>query len=151
MARWVGEKMPEAKAKEISGIENILFLEEFEQVLGKIMDKAKIDNLCLDLERQEFHLSMTTAQSFAKVVMERYPYLKIKNIYHDIANLRLIKSEEEIGLIREAIDITDKGIKALMKNSKVGMTEYELEAYFDFELKINGVTDLAFQHYCSLW
>ncbi|WP_291636688.1 M24 family metallopeptidase [Clostridium sp.] len=31
-----------------------------------------------------------------------------------------------------------------MKNSKAGMREYELEAYFDFTLKSNGVTDFAF-------
>jgi Xaa-Pro aminopeptidase len=32
----------------------------------------------------------------------------------------------------------------MMKNSKAGMYEYELEAYFDFELKRNGVKDKAF-------
>ena len=144
MARWVGAKMPETEAKEISGIENIKFVEEFEETVGSILDRVKIDNLCLDLERQQFHISMTTSQRFAKTAMERYPYLKIKNIYHEIAALRLIKSEEEIELIREAINITDKGIKTLMINSKSGMKEYELEAYFDFTLKSNGVTDYAF-------
>ena len=144
MARWVGEKMSGEVAKEVSGIKNVVFLEEFEEVFGSILDRAKIDNLCLDLERQQFHLSMTTSQSFAKVVMEKYPYLTIKNIYHEIANLRLIKSEEEIVLIREAIDITDKGIKALYANAKAGMKEYELEAYFDFTLKSSGITDYAF-------
>ena len=145
MARWVGEKMPEILATEISGIDNIKFIEEFEEVLGSILDRAKIDNLYLDLERQQFSLSMNTAQRFAKAVVEKYPYLGIENIYHEIASLRLIKSEEEIELMRVAIDITDKGIKALMKNSKVGMKEYELEAYFDFTLKSNGVTDYAFR------
>ena len=144
MARWVGEKMPKVKAKEISGIGSIKFLEEFEEIFGGIMDRAKIDDLFLDLERQQFHVSMTTSQRFAKVAMERYPYLRIKNIYHEIANLRLIKSVEEIELIREAIDITDSGIKALMNNSKVGMKEYQLEAFFDFTLKSKGVTDYAF-------
>jgi len=144
MARWVGEKMPEAEAKEISGIEDIKFVEEFEDTFGSILDRAKIDNLCLDLERQQFNISMNTSQRFAKVVIERYPYLTIKNIFHEIASLRLIKSKEEIELIRVAIDITDKGIKALMENSKAGMREYELEAYFDFTLKSNGVTDYAF-------
>lgn len=144
MARWLGEKMPVDEAKEISGIESIKFLEEFEGVFGSVLDRVKIDNLCLDIERQEFHILMTTSQMFAKVVMERYPYLRIKNIYHEIASLRLIKSEEEIELIREAIDITDRGIKTLMKNSKVGMKEYELEAYFNFALKSDGVTDYAF-------
>ncbi len=145
MARWVGEKMPEAEAKEISGIESIKFVEEFEETFGSVLDRVKIDNLCLDLERQQFHMPMNTSQSFAKVAVERYPYLRIKNIYHEIAALRLIKSEEEIQLMRAAIDITDKGIQALMKNSKVGMREYELEAYFDFTLRSNGVTDYAFK------
>ncbi len=145
MARWVGEKMTKAKAKEISGIEHVLFLEEFEGVFASIMDRTKIDNLYLDLERQEFHLPMTASQCFAKASRERYSYLTIKNIYHDIASLRLIKSEEEIQRIRVAIDITDKGIKALMQNTKAGMMEYQLEAYFDFELKSKGVTDYAFR------
>jgi len=144
VARWVGEKMPKAIANEISGVGCIKFLEEFEETFGGVMNKSKIDNLCLDLERQQFDLAMTSTQSFAKLAMERYPYLRIKNIYHEIAKLRLIKSKEEIELIREAIDITDSGIKALMSNSKVGMKEYQLEAHFDFILKNNGVTDYAF-------
>lgn len=144
MARWVGEKMPQEEVSKTSGIEKIKFVEEFEETLGLVLDRTKIDSLYLDLERQQFHMSASTPQRFASAATERYPYLKINNIYHEIASLRLIKSEEEIELIKEAIDITDKGIKALMKNSKAGMWEYELEAYFDFTLKSSGVTDYAF-------
>jgi Xaa-Pro aminopeptidase len=136
--------MPEFEAKKISGIKNIVFLDEFEERVGSILNRAKVDNLYLDLERQEFHIVMTAPQIFAKSVVERYPYLRIKNIYHEIAKLRLIKSDEEIQLIREAIQITDKGIKKLMENLKAGMKEYELEAYFNFTLKINGIKDFAF-------
>ena len=32
-----------------------------------------------------------------------------------------------------------------MKNAKVGMREYQLEAYFNFSLKSSGVTDYAFK------
>ena len=144
LARWVGEKMSKAEAKEISGIQNIEFVENFKDLFNAILEKTKIENLYLDLERQEFDISMSTSQRFAKVVTKRYPYLKVQNIYHEIASLRLIKSEEEIKLIRKAIDITDMGIKQLMRNSKVGIKEYQLEAYFDFSLKSDGVTDYAF-------
>ncbi len=34
MARWVGEKISEDEVKEISGIENIKFVEEFEETFG---------------------------------------------------------------------------------------------------------------------
>ncbi|MCJ7688362.1 MAG: aminopeptidase P N-terminal domain-containing protein, partial [Clostridiaceae bacterium] len=44
-ARWVGEKMPKADAKEISGIENIVFLNEFEGTFGSILNRVKIDSL----------------------------------------------------------------------------------------------------------
>ncbi|MBU3111742.1 aminopeptidase P family protein [Clostridium lacusfryxellense] len=145
MARWIGAKISEDEVKEISGIENIKFIEKFEETFASILDREKIKDLCLDLERQEFHISTTSSQRFAKAALERYPYLRIKNVYHQIADLRVIKSEEEIGLIREAIDITDKGIKSLMENAKVGMKEYQLEAYFNFTLKSSGVTDYAFK------
>ena len=144
LARWVGEKMAKAEAKKISGIQNIEFVEDFKNLFDGILEKAKIENLYLDFERQGFDISMSTSQIFAKAVMQRYPYLRVQNIYHEIASLRLIKSEEEIKVIRQAIDITDIGIKQLMKNAKVGMKEYQLEAYFDFSLKSNGVTDYAF-------
>jgi len=145
MARWVGEKMPTDEAKESSGIENIKFVEQFEEVFASTLDRVKIENLYLDLERKEYHTPMTIVQMFAKSVMEKYSYLNIRNIYHEISNLRMIKSQEEIELIREAIDITDKGIKTLMKNANSGMKEYELEAHFNFTLKSSGVTDYAFR------
>ena len=145
MARWVGERMPAYEAKKISGIENIKFVEKFEEAFASTLDRVKIENLYLDLERKEYNISMTAAQMFATVVIKKYPYLGIRNIYHEISNLRMIKSVEEIELIRESIDIRDKGIKSLMKNANSGMKEYELEAYFNFTLKSSGVTDYAFR------
>lgn len=58
---------------------------------------------------------------------------------------KIILNNEEINRIRKAIAITIEGVKELMKNSKEGIKEYELEAYFDFVCKKNGVTDLAFK------
>jgi len=145
LARWVGEKISQNEAKDISGVENIEFLEKFEETFGSILDRNKIKDLYLDLERQEFNISTTSSQRFAKAAVERYPYLIVKNIYNEISDLRVIKSEEEIALIRQAIDITDRGIKSLMKNAKVGMIEYQLEAYFNFTLKSSGITDYAFK------
>lgn len=144
MAKWVGEKLSEAEAKEISGIENISFVEDFEGTIGSYFGRTDIEKIYLDLERQEFDIPATRSQAFAKVVRERYPHVKIKNVYHKICKLRLIKSEEEIELISKAIDITYDGIKEMWKNARPGMKEYEIEAHFDFTLKKNGVTDFAF-------
>ncbi len=144
MAKWVGETISEDKAKEVSGIEDIKFLKDFESTIASYFDRFSIDNLYLDLERQEFNIPQTSSQNFAVDIMKRYPYVTVKNIYHDIALLRTIKREEEIELIKKAIDITYDGIKEIWSNAKPGMKEYEIEAYFNYILKKNGVKDFAF-------
>jgi len=144
MAKWVGKTISEDEAKEVSGIEDIRFLKDFETTVASYFDRFNMQNMYLDLERQEFNIMKTSSQDFAKDLVERYPYIRIKNIYHDIALLRTIKREEEIELIKEAIDITYDGIKEMWSNVKPGMKEYEVEAYFNYVLKKNGVKDFAF-------
>ncbi|HBA03196.1 MAG TPA: Xaa-Pro aminopeptidase [Clostridium sp.] len=144
MAKWVGETISEDKAKEVSGIEDIKFLKDFESIIASYFDRFSIDNVYLDLERQEFNIPQTSSQNFAVDIMKRYPYVRVKNLYHDIALLRTIKREEEIELIKKAIDITYDGIKEIWSNAKPGMKEYEIEAYFNYILKKNGVKDFAF-------
>lgn len=144
MAKWVGEKMSEETARELSGVENISFIEEFEDFAGLMLGRTEIDKVYLDLERQEFDIPATKSQRFAKAVVERFPYVTIKNIYHEICKLRLVKTSEEVELVKKAIDITYEGIKAMWKNAEPGMMEYEIEANFDYTLKKNGVTDFAF-------
>lgn len=145
MAKWVGATITDEEAIESSGIDNIEYLDKFEGTISSILDRNRIEKIYLDLERQELRTSMTKAQEFAKVINEKYPYIQIKNIYYDIASLRMIKSEEEIERIRKAIEITNKGIMNMLHNIKPGMMEYEIEAYFDFTLKKNGITNRAFE------
>lgn len=145
MAKWVGATILEEDAKLLSGIDNIEFLDRFEGTIGSILSRNRIEKIYLDLERQEIRTSKTEAQDFAKMICERYPYISIKNIYHDIAELRMIKSDEEIELMRKAIEITNDGIMNILDNIKPGMMEYELEAYFNFTLNKNGITNKAFE------
>lgn len=142
-AKWEGKTITEEEAKETSGIENIKFLDEFEQIFSRLFFRASIQNLYLDLENRYFN-PYTDAFNFAKVARENYPYANIKNIYEIISNFRLLKTDEELCNMRKAIDITRQGIETMLKNSKPNIMEYELEAYFDFELKRNGVKDKAF-------
>jgi len=144
MTKWVGETISEVEAKEVSDIEDIRLLKDFESTIAGYFDRFSMNNVFLDLERQEFNIPRTPSQNFAGEIMQRYPYIKVKNIYHDIALLRTIKREEEIELIKKAIDITYDGIKEIWSNAKSGMKEYEIEAYFNYILKKNGVKDFAF-------
>lgn len=144
MARWIGEKLSVEESKELTGIENIKYLDQFNESFGKIAGDMEVEKLYLDLERQEYNMKESESVAFAKDAVNRYPFLKIKNVFNHIADLRTIKSEEEIELIKKAINITKEGIYNMMSNARAGMMEYELEAWFDYTLRKNGVKETAF-------
>ncbi|MTI66646.1 MAG: aminopeptidase P family protein [Firmicutes bacterium] len=144
LEKWLGFKMRKDEAKEISGIEDIKYVNSFNEFFNSLVLKYDFRNLYLDLERRSFETKDTEAIKFSNQVVKRYPYLNINNLYNDLSLLRMIKSTEEIKEIQKAIGITKEGIKNLMKNSKPGIKEYQLEAYFDFTIKSLGAKENAF-------
>ena len=57
-----------------------------------------------------------------------YPYFKIKDVKPFIDQMRVIKSEEEIAVLRRNGRISARGIKEAMGITRPGIYEYELEA-----------------------
>jgi Xaa-Pro aminopeptidase len=149
LEKWIGKSISTDEAKEISGVSQILFIEQFESFLSKTLFSNQITNLYIDLERRELDSVMTKGQQFAAKIQANFPFLLLKNVYSEICELRVFKTEEEIGEIKKAIAITYEGIKNLMKNAKAGMREYQLEAHFDFILKSEGVKHYAFPTICA--
>ena len=141
---WNGKTLRDNEAKEISGIEDTVYMNEFHNYLNRLVKGAEEVNLYLDLEREDYNEEYSEGNKFVKDFKDKYPYVTIKNVSSKLIPLRMIKSKEEIEEMQKAIDITIDGVKALMKNAKAGMKEYELEAYFDFTCKTKGAKDLAF-------
>ncbi|WP_035424657.1 aminopeptidase P family protein [Bacillus sp. UNC438CL73TsuS30] len=142
--KWIGKTITKEDAANVSGIGNIQFIEQFESFLSRTLLTNVFSTIYLDLERRELDKVTTQAQQFAQKIQANYPYLQIKNVYPDICELRVYKTPEEIEEIKKAIEITNEGIKNLMSHAKAGMKEYQLESYFDFTLKSEGVRDYAF-------
>jgi Xaa-Pro aminopeptidase len=149
LEKWIGKSISTVEAKEVSGINHILYIEQFESFLSKTVFSNSITNVYLDLERRELDSVTTKAQQFANKILANFPFLQLKNVYSEICELRVYKTEEEIAEIKKAIAITLDGIKNLMSHAKAGMKEYQLEAYFDFILKSEGVKHYAFPTICA--
>jgi Xaa-Pro aminopeptidase len=143
--KWTGKKMTPEEAREKSGIQNIEFLEDFEKKLAALLSNGAYQNLYLDLEQRDWNGAPSKAHTFAKQMTERYPYLAIRNIYPVICEMRTTKTPEEVERIREAIDITKRGIENMLAHARPEMMEYELQAHFDFVLLANGVQEHAFR------
>ena len=68
---------------------------------------------------------MMKAREFA----QKYPGVRVKDCAPIIAEMRMQKDEDEVSLIREAINLTDGGLKNLMTNLTPGQMEYRRKRY----------------------
>lgn len=144
MEKWVGKSIRKEEAEELAAVDEVKFKSQFDgDIHGMITMKEEI-NLYLDLERMSANREGTISHIFANEITTKYPQVRINNVYSKIGELRLKKSQEEVDKIKKAIEITKSGIEKLMSEARVGMKEYELEAYFDFNCKVKGATGLAF-------
>ena len=137
--KWEGKTIRKEEVPNICEIEDVRYLGDFNSFIDRIILNKEEINLYLDLEKGN------ASYDFLNEIKNKYYNINIKNIYNLIGSLRLIKTEEEVERVRKAISITIDGVNELMKNSKAGIKEYELESYFDFVCKKNGVKDLAFK------
>ncbi|MFZ5352154.1 MAG: aminopeptidase P family protein [Bacillota bacterium] len=144
MEKWEGKRMNTEEAGCISGIKDISYTGDFVSGLNLLLNRSSFKNAYLNLEQLKWDMQTDASHKFAKELSEKHPYLEIRNIYHVLSEMRIIKSAEEIEEIKKAIDITDKGIASMMRNVRPGMYEYQLQAYFDFELRSAGVMEHAF-------
>lgn len=144
-AKWIGAKLSKEEASNISGFkaEDILYNGSFNdyinnhfQILRYADEVAK--NLYLDLERHEIPFYDTFGLSFAKSISDKFPALIIKDIYKDIVELRMIKDDNEVALIKESINTTNNAILEVMKNHKKLDNEMQAEAYYDFINRSEG-------------
>lgn len=149
LVKWVGETISPEKAEEVSGIKDVRFLDTFELFLNTQISKEEIHHIYVDLEKDGFNSTDTFSMTFAKMIRDKYPQVRINNVYVQLSALRVKKDTVEVENIRKAIEITGEGIYNLMKNTKAGMREFELEAYYDFILKTRGVKDFAFTTICA--
>lgn len=145
MAKWVGANMTAEEARETSGIENIGWIDEFEDDFASYIFKNGIKKLWLDMENREWDDALSPALEFAAKVRRNAPQMVFGDLYQAFSEMRLIKEDWELERMRKAMDITRLGIEAMMKTAKAGMKEYEVEAAYDYMLMKNGVREKAFQ------
>lgn len=73
--------------------------------------------------------SQTTREArFKKLLNERFPEFKIKDLSPFLDSMRLIKSPKEIDIIRKATEIAGLAIIEAMRSTKPGVYEYQLDA-----------------------
>ena len=143
-AKWVGRCLDAGSASDASGIENILFLDEFQSHVAEKLHTFKASHVYLDLESRLDSDIKSTSLRFYDNFAKSYPCLTLKDAGEIIGRMRGIKSDPETALIKRSIEITALAFEHIIGNASAGMYEYQLESCFDFALKYNGVRERAF-------
>ncbi|MDJ1473413.1 aminopeptidase P family protein [Cytophagaceae bacterium DM2B3-1] len=138
IAIWEGAKLTKPQATEASGITNIQWTDRFLPMLQILLSEC--DNIYLNAnEHTRAVVEVETRDArFVKYCKDRFPlhnYVRVAPLMH---NLRAIKSEKEIELMQHACDITEKGFRRVLKFTKPGVLEYEIEAEFAHEFIRNA-------------
>ena len=148
MAKWVGPRMRDFEAREISEIQDIRYLENFAENFNSFIYRNRgtqnPTTVYLDLWKYYADHDPSEAHKFAAKVQRDYPAVQIKELYGILADMRIIKSETELDEMRKAQITTQNAIEAMMKYAYPGVNEAALEGAFDFELYKQGVKEHAF-------
>ncbi len=142
--RWYGYRLSKKEAQDISGIDTIKYLDEFESISRNLILFS--ENIYLNIN--EFAKYSTEVESrdfrFLNGLKKSFPLHEYERLAPHITNLRLIKKSVEIDLMQKAIEITNKAFKRVLKFTKPETLEYEIEAELTHEFIRNGANGHAY-------
>ena len=140
-AKWNGRKMLANEIENVSGITDIRYLNEFENFVNELKDK----NYTFLLETKKNLFAEPLGEAIRLANKLEKDGISVQDCSSLVAKWRLEKSVEEVNEIKKAISITAKGIEAILKNIKPGLFEYQVESYFDQQIKYHGASGVAFK------
>lgn len=126
--KWDGKRLRAAEAKAISGMETVIWMDSLEAVLQTWVHLA--DTVYLDTNENDRKGSLlrTRDYRFVDEMKSRYPLHQYERAAKLMKGLRGIKTALEVEVLQQAIDITDKTFRRLLKFIRPGVMEYEIEA-----------------------
>lgn len=144
IAIWEGHKYTKDEARETSGIESVFWIDDLETVLPVIMHHSSVIYLNLN-ENDRFASDVPYKEKrFAEDLISKYPLHSRERSGPVLAELRAVKSEMEINLMKTAAEITEKAFLRVLGFMKPGVMEYEVEAEITHEFIRNRATGHAY-------
>lgn len=144
IAVWEGAKLNKDQAKEISGIETIYWLGEFDKVFFDLMTEADTIYFNTNEHYRQAVETQTREDRFIEKCKKDFPAHQWAKSNPILQQIRGVKEAEEIALMQIACDITEKGFRRILGFVKPGVWEYEIEAEFLHEFVRNRSKGYAY-------
>ena len=144
IAIWEGSKLSKKQATEVSGVQTVYWLSDFDSIFDILMKEAEIVYFNNNNHYRKAVEMETREDRFIKRVKSNYPKHRIENNFSIMESLRGVKEPEEIELIRKACNITEKGFRRVLGFVEPGVMEYEIEAEYAHEFLKNRSKGFAY-------
>ena len=144
IAVWEGEKLTKERALEVSGIETVFWLSEFDKVFYEIMTQADIIYFNTNEHYRANVETETREGRFIKATKDKFPAHSWAKSNPILQRLRSVKDPIEIDLLQTACDITEKGFRRVLGFVKPGVWEFEIEAEYMHEFLRNRSKKFAY-------
>ena len=143
ITHWEGEKLTKNQARGISGINNVFWTSEFDDILKILVKEADFVYINTNEHYRQNVETQTREDRFIEK-LKTIGGIKFKKSNPILQKQRSIKDNIEIELIKKACDITKKGFERVLKFVKPGVWEYEIEAELSHEFLKNRSKRFAY-------
>jgi Xaa-Pro aminopeptidase len=128
IAVWEGHKYTKEEARVASGIQNIFWLSDFDNILHSIINYANHIYINTNENDRYAHTVPYRDIRMLEDLRRKYPLHNYERSALIMRDLRVIKSEPEIELTKKACAITRDAFIRVLKFVEPGVAEYEIEA-----------------------
>src|SRR5579859_2040712 len=138
LATWEGHKLTKEEAQRVSGIKRIEWLSEFPPMFHRLMCECEHVYLNTNEHKRAVIEVETRDARFVRETQRRYPLHNYQRLARLLHRLRIVKSELEVELLRQACAITRSGFLRVCRFVRPDVTETQVEAEFAHEFIRRG-------------
>lgn len=153
---------PGEQASRLTGIGQVYSVEDFGKSMSRLLGQRstlytpmapqELEGMSRDLaerynrelRRDPWDGRVAREAHFVALLRQEFPDVPIKDLSPILDRLRLIKSPEEIALLRQATALSVAALTEAMRSTRPGQYEYELDALGQFIFMRNGADGLGY-------
>ncbi len=130
---WEGFKHSKEEARKISGIDSIHWISEFPVLFKILMFEAKRAYLNNNEHNRAPDEVETRERRFIDQAKRDFPLHEFGRLAPMLHELRFVKDSLEIEMIKEAVEVTNRGFRKVLRMIKPGVKEFEIEGEYSRE------------------
>ena len=130
---WEGFKHSKEEARKISGIDSIHWISEFAVLFKILMFEAKRAYLNNNEHNRAPDEVETRERRFIDQAKRDFPLHEFGRLAPMLHELRFVKDSLEIEMIKEAVEVTNRGFRKVLRMIKPGVKEFEIEGEYSRE------------------